>query len=99
MALVVIKTLLCPSEQYEEQIVQDRGVVPGSAQPRDGLRDADAQEVEVAQPGELEQDLLEEEVVDGVARRADRIGDVGVATALIYERCTREPQRDASTTC
>jgi hypothetical protein len=49
------------------------------------LRNPNADEVEVGKPGSLEDELLRQEVPDGVSRGANAIGDVRVPPALVDE--------------
>lgn len=86
VAPVVVEALLCDGEEHKEHERKDGGEVPRRAEPRDGLGHADAEEIEVANAAELEDQLLGEEVEDGVPRGADGVVNVLVAAARVEER-------------
>ncbi|KAK3935564.1 hypothetical protein QBC46DRAFT_397215 [Diplogelasinospora grovesii] len=97
MSLPVIIAFFGDSEQNKEEQWKDCGIVSRGAQPRNGLGDSDAEEVEVAHTGELEEDLLREEVIDRIARGTDGIGYVCVPSSLIDERLLiMKSQRNSS---
>lgn len=85
MTLVVIIPLLGYGQEHEEQQWQYRGIVPGGTNPRDGLRDSHAKEVEVAQPRKLKEELFWKKVEDIIPRSPDGVGDEGMASPLIDE--------------
>ena len=49
------------------------------------MRNTNADEVEVGKPGSLEEELLRQEIPDGVSGGANAVGDVCMAPALVDE--------------
>ena len=97
MPSIVIVAFFNDGQKNEENQWQDGSIAAGSADTRDGLRNPNAEEIEVVQSRSLEDKLFGEKIPDRIARGLDCIRDVCVTTTLIDERFLRIcPQRNTS---